>query len=71
MKTALVFVAALFLTLPPLTGAEPVRKAGFSTESLPEAWKGIKGEWKVVDGALMGAARWRGLPPKSLAATSP
>jgi len=55
MKTALVFAAALFLTLPPLTGAEPVMKADFSTEALPEAWKGIKGEWKVVDGALMGA----------------
>jgi len=71
MKTALVFAAALFLTLPPLTGAEPVMKADFSTEALPEGWKGIKGEWKVVDGALMGAARSRGLPPKSPAAMSP
>ena len=55
MKTALVLSTALFLALPPLSAADPVLKADFSTEALPEGWKGIKGEWKVVDGALTGA----------------
>jgi hypothetical protein len=55
MKTALVLAAALFLALPPLSAADPVLKADFSTEALPEGWQGMKGEWKVVDGALTGA----------------
>lgn len=27
----------------------------FTSGTLPEAWAGLKGEWKVVDGALLGA----------------
>ncbi|MCB1202845.1 MAG: hypothetical protein KDN18_01190 [Verrucomicrobiae bacterium] len=35
--------------------AEPELKCDFSKAALPEGWKAVKGEWKVVEGALSGA----------------
>ena len=55
MKTATILATTFFLALQSLTGAEPVLKADFSKEALPEGWQGMKGDWKVVDGALAGA----------------
>lgn len=55
MKTATILAATFLISLQSMTGADPVLKADFATESLPEGWRGIKGEWKVVDGALTGA----------------
>lgn len=46
---ALVFGASFALA------GEPVLKSDFSTPGLPEGWSSLKGEWKVVDGALVGA----------------
>jgi hypothetical protein len=34
---------------------DPVLKSDFSTSTLPEGWTSMKGEWKVVDGALVGS----------------
>jgi hypothetical protein len=52
----LVLLAVLTLaTCPALRSADPVLKADFASEGLPEGWKGLKGEWKVVDGALVGS----------------
>jgi hypothetical protein len=55
MKTAAIFAVTFLFSLQSMTGAEPVLKADFAKEALPEGWKGMKGEWKVVDGALAGA----------------
>jgi glycerophosphoryl diester phosphodiesterase len=33
---------------------EPVLKSDFSASTLPEGWAAMKGEWKVVDGTLVG-----------------
>ncbi len=33
---------------------EPVLKSDFSAATLPEGWSSMKGEWKVVAGALVG-----------------
>lgn len=55
MNTKFALAASLFLALHPLAAADPASKADFSTVTLPESWKGLKGDWKVVDGALRGA----------------
>lgn len=56
MKTNPILVALSALLLSPLVGAaDPVRQSDFSAPSLPEGWAGVKGEWKVVDGALVGS----------------
>jgi len=52
----LVLLAALTLaSCPVLRAADPVLKADFASAGLPEGWKGLKGEWKVVEGALVGS----------------
>jgi len=52
----LVLLAVLTLaTYPVLRSADPVLKADFASEGLPEGWTGAKGEWKVVEGALVGS----------------
>lgn len=55
MKIQLALVTSFLLALHSLANADPAVKADFSTATLPETWKGMKGEWKVVDGALVGA----------------
>ena len=55
MKIQLTLVASFLFALHSLVNADPAVRADFSTATLPEAWAGLKGEWKVVDGALVGA----------------
>jgi hypothetical protein len=38
-----------------LRATDPALKADFTSDALPEGWKGLKGDWKVVDGALVGS----------------
>lgn len=54
MKLLLPLVVLTLVSSPVLRSADPVLKADFASESLPEGWKGMKGEWNVVDGALVG-----------------
>ena len=55
MKIQITLVASFLLSLHSLVTAEPAVKADFSTATLPETWTGLKGDWKVVEGALVGA----------------
>ncbi|HQW30063.1 MAG: hypothetical protein KA152_12215 [Verrucomicrobiales bacterium] len=55
MKIQLTLVVSFLLALHSVANADPAVKADFSTATLPETWAGMKGEWKVVDGALVGA----------------
>jgi hypothetical protein len=55
MKLLVLLAVLTLATCPALRSADPVLKADFASEGLPEGWKGLKGEWKVVDGALVGS----------------
>lgn len=49
-------LAALILTFSSTLGAaDPALGSDFTSDVLPEGWKGLKGDWKVVDGALVGS----------------
>ncbi len=51
-------IIVLTLTFSYLAAADPAPATSttdFASGTLPEAWAGLKGEWKVVDGALLGA----------------
>ncbi len=53
-----VAIIILTLTFSYSAAADPAPATSttdFASETLPESWKGLKGEWKVVDGALQGA----------------
>jgi len=53
MKKTPLLIATLFLSVPCLPAAEPAPSIDFASGTHPEAWKGMKGEWKVIDGALV------------------
>ncbi|MEQ1841021.1 MAG: hypothetical protein ABL994_11460 [Verrucomicrobiales bacterium] len=51
-------IMVLTLTFSYLAAADPAPATSttdFASGTLPEAWAGLKGEWKVVEGALLGA----------------
>lgn len=53
MKPIPALAITLFLLTYSLSVAAPAPSADFGSGILPEAWVGVKGEWKVVDGALV------------------
>lgn len=55
MKTHLLASILLTFAASLVTADEPVVKSDFSTSELPKGWAGMKGEWKVADGALVGS----------------
>lgn len=55
MNRLLLLAVLSLVSSPDLRSADPVLKADFASEELPGGWRGVKGEWKVVDGALFGS----------------